>query len=88
MHFHISRRELLWPELDQLLRDENDVSGASTPYMAAVPEYRIVFVKPEETSYLEKSWNLANGHASHDIHHPCRYKFLYSQVPCTNSRIN
>ncbi|CAD5191798.1 NADPH--cytochrome P450 reductase 3-like [Musa acuminata AAA Group] len=65
-------RELLWPELDQLLRDENDVSGASTPYMAAVPEYRIVFVKPEETSYLEKSWNLANGHASHDIHHPCR----------------
>ncbi|CAL9172680.1 unnamed protein product [Musa hybrid cultivar] len=65
-------KEILWPELDQLLRDENDASGASTPYAAAVPEYRVVFFNPEETSSLDKSWNLANGHAIHDIHHPCR----------------
>ncbi|KAJ8470562.1 hypothetical protein OPV22_024905 [Ensete ventricosum] len=65
-------RELLWPELDQLLRDENDVSGASTPYTAAIPEYRVVFIKTEDASYLDKSWRLANGHGVHDIQHPCR----------------
>ncbi|CAD5187514.1 NADPH--cytochrome P450 reductase 3 [Musa acuminata AAA Group] len=65
-------RELLWPELDQLLRDENDVSGASTPYTAAIPEYRVVFIKTEDASYLDKSWSLANGHSVHDMQHPCR----------------
>ncbi|XP_008789667.2 NADPH--cytochrome P450 reductase [Phoenix dactylifera] len=65
-------KELLWPELDQLLRDVDDVSGASTPYTAAVPEYRVVFIKPEEAAHLDKSWSLANGHAVHDIQHPCR----------------
>ncbi|XP_074569469.1 NADPH--cytochrome P450 reductase 3-like [Curcuma longa] len=64
-------RELLWPELDKLLQDENDV-GASTPYTAAIPEYRIVFIKPEEVSSLDKSLSFANGHAVHDIQHPCR----------------
>ncbi|KAG1364116.1 NADPH--cytochrome P450 reductase [Cocos nucifera] len=67
-------KELLWPELDQLLRDVDDVSGASTPYTAAIPEYRIVFIKPEEAAHLDKSWSLANGHAVHDIQHPCRYE--------------
>ncbi|XP_072970824.1 NADPH--cytochrome P450 reductase 3-like [Typha angustifolia] len=65
-------KELLWPELDQLLRDEDDVSGASTPYTAVIPEYRVVFVNPEDAAHLEKSWSLANGHAVHDIQHPCR----------------
>ncbi|XP_042423404.1 NADPH--cytochrome P450 reductase 1-like [Zingiber officinale] len=64
-------RELLWPELDKLLQDENE-TGASTPYTAAIPEYRVVFVKLEEVPYLDKSLNFANGHAIHDIQHPCR----------------
>ncbi|KAJ8641153.1 hypothetical protein MRB53_017847 [Persea americana] len=65
-------RELLWPELDQLLRDEDDVSSASTPYTAAVPEYRIVFYDPEDAAVNDKNWSLANGHVVHDIQHPCR----------------
>ncbi|KAG6470241.1 hypothetical protein ZIOFF_071303 [Zingiber officinale] len=65
-------RELLWPELDKLLQDENE-TGASTPYTAAIPEYRVVFVKLEEVPYLDKSLNFANGHAIHDIQHPCSY---------------
>ncbi|CAL9203478.1 unnamed protein product [Musa hybrid cultivar] len=65
-------RELLWPELDQLLRDEDNVSGASTPYTVAIPEYRVVFINREDVANLEKSWSLANGHAVHDMQHPCR----------------
>ncbi|KAJ4754951.1 NADPH--cytochrome P450 reductase [Rhynchospora pubera] len=65
-------KELLWPELDNLLRDEDDTSGATTPYTAAIPEYRVVFLKPDEGVHLDKSWSLANGHAVYDIHHPCR----------------
>ncbi|XP_020270879.1 NADPH--cytochrome P450 reductase-like [Asparagus officinalis] len=68
----LEKKEQLWPELDQLLRDQDDVSGASTTYTAAVPEYKIVFVDSEATSHLEKKRSLANGHAVHDIHHPCR----------------
>ncbi|OAY73665.1 NADPH--cytochrome P450 reductase [Ananas comosus] len=65
-------KELLWPELDKLLRDEDDTSGTSTPYAAAIPEYRVVFINREDGEYLEKSWSLANGHAVYDIQHPCR----------------
>ncbi|KAG6506241.1 hypothetical protein ZIOFF_031563 [Zingiber officinale] len=65
-------RELLWPELDKLLQDENE-TGASTPYTAAILEYRVVFVKLEEVPYLDKSLSFANGHAIHDIQHPCSY---------------
>ncbi|KAG5251066.1 NADPH-cytochrome P450 oxidoreductase family protein [Salix suchowensis] len=54
-------KELLWPKLDQLLRDEDDVNAPSTPYTAAIPEYR-----------SDKFSNLANGNVSFDIHHPCR----------------
>ncbi|KAM0943327.1 putative NADPH--hemoprotein reductase [Dioscorea sansibarensis] len=64
-------KELVWPELDLLLRDEDDVSGGTT-YTAAIPEYRVVFIDSAEATHLEKSWSLANGHAVHDIQHPCR----------------
>ncbi|KAG6511988.1 NADPH--cytochrome P450 reductase 3-like [Zingiber officinale] len=67
-----SWKELLWPELDQLLRGDDDASGATTPYVAVIPEYRVVFINHEDATHLEKSWSLANGHAIHDIHHPCR----------------
>lgn len=66
-------KELLWPELDQLLRDEDDTSGATTPYTAAIPEYRVILIDPSETSsHLEKSWSLANGHSTIDLQHPVR----------------
>ncbi|XP_058113750.1 piperic acid synthase CYP719A37-like [Magnolia sinica] len=65
-------RELVWPELDQLLRDEDDASGATTPYTAVVPEYRVVFYDPEDAALQEKNWSNANGHAVHDVQHPCR----------------
>ncbi|KAG6483661.1 hypothetical protein ZIOFF_060313 [Zingiber officinale] len=72
-------RELLWPELDKLLQDENE-TGASTPYIATIPEYRVVFVKLEEVPYLDKSLNFANGHAIHDIQHPCSYSDEYGYI--------
>ncbi|KAF8364798.1 hypothetical protein HHK36_033227 [Tetracentron sinense] len=65
-------RELLWPELDQLLLDEDNSTSVSTPYTAAVPEYRVVF--HDDASVQENSWSNANGHAIHDIQHPCRAK--------------
>ncbi|XP_047324907.1 NADPH--cytochrome P450 reductase 1-like [Impatiens glandulifera] len=63
-------RELLWPELDQLLRDEDDAK-VSTPYTAVVPEYRVVIHDHANASVLDKSLS-QNGHSVHDIHHPCR----------------
>ncbi|KAL0334388.1 UNVERIFIED_CONTAM: NADPH--cytochrome [Sesamum angustifolium] len=66
-------RELVWPELDKLLRDEDDATVA-TPYTAAVLEYRVVFHDQADGSILETS--LANGHANgnavYDAQHPCR----------------
>ncbi|KAK8550117.1 hypothetical protein V6N12_038847 [Hibiscus sabdariffa] len=65
-------RELVWPELDQLLRDEDDVTTVSTPYTAAVLEYRVVFYDPEDAPLEDKKWSNANGHAIYDAQHPCR----------------
>ncbi|XP_010259920.1 PREDICTED: NADPH--cytochrome P450 reductase [Nelumbo nucifera] len=65
-------RELVWPELDLLLRDEDDATTVSTPYTAAVPEYRVVFYDPSHAPLQEKNWSNANGHAVYDIQHPCR----------------
>ncbi|XP_028795064.1 NADPH--cytochrome P450 reductase isoform X1 [Neltuma alba] len=64
-------KELVWPELDQLLRDEDDRT-VSTPYTAAVLEYRVVIHGPGDEQVEEKSWHNANGHAVVDAQHPCR----------------
>ncbi|GAB2267441.1 MFS transporter multidrug-resistance type transporter [Dionaea muscipula] len=63
-------RELVWPELDKLLCDED--ATVSTPYKAAILEYRVVFHDPAEVSLQDKSWANANGHVVHDAQHPCR----------------
>ncbi|KAE8700138.1 NADPH--cytochrome P450 reductase [Hibiscus syriacus] len=65
-------RELVWPELDQFLRDEDDVTTGSTPYTAAVSEYRVVFYDPADAPLEDKKWSNANGHAIYDAQHPCR----------------
>ncbi|KAF8411356.1 hypothetical protein HHK36_003904 [Tetracentron sinense] len=65
-------RELLWPELDHLLRDEGDANTISTPYTAAIPEYRVVIHDATVTIRDDKYINMANGNACFDIHHPCR----------------
>ncbi|KAI3444161.1 hypothetical protein Pfo_000826 [Paulownia fortunei] len=66
-------RELVWPELDKLLRDDDDAT-VSTPYTAAVLEYRVVFHDQTDGLVLENS--SANGHANgntvYDAQHPCR----------------
>lgn len=72
LYFSISRRELLWPELDQLLQNEDGATAVSTPYTAAVLEYRVVFHDPEDKERQYKSLGSANGHTVHDAQHPCR----------------
>ncbi|XP_074273695.1 NADPH--cytochrome P450 reductase-like [Silene latifolia] len=64
-------KELVWPELDRILRDDDDVA-VSTPYTAAIPEYRVVVRDCADLSKEDKSWANANGHAVFDAQHPCR----------------
>ncbi|KAL4564295.1 hypothetical protein LXL04_028355 [Taraxacum kok-saghyz] len=59
-------KELVWPELDQLLRDEDD-STVATPFTAVVSEYRVVFHEKPDEDYTH-----TNGHAVHDAQHPVR----------------
>ncbi|KAJ4964481.1 hypothetical protein NE237_024420 [Protea cynaroides] len=65
-------RETLWPELDKLLRDEEDVNMVSTPYTASVPEYRVVIHDPSGAALEDKHIAMASGSTAIDIHHPCR----------------
>ncbi|KAK6159112.1 hypothetical protein DH2020_006426 [Rehmannia glutinosa] len=66
-------RELVWPELDKLLRGDDDDTVA-TPYTAAVLEYRVVFHDQPDESVLENSSanGYANGNAVYDAQHPYR----------------
>lgn len=64
-------RELLWPEMDQLLRDDDDTT-AGTPYTAAIPEYRVVFHEKVDAPLLDRSLSMANGNTVYDAQHPCR----------------
>ncbi|CAL1415087.1 unnamed protein product [Linum trigynum] len=65
-------KELVWPELDGLLLDEDDQTSATTPYTAAVLEYRVVFYDSTDAPVEDKSWSGANGHTVYDAQHPCR----------------
>ncbi|KAI3460069.1 hypothetical protein Pfo_016732 [Paulownia fortunei] len=65
-------REQLWPELDLILRGDDDAESVSTPYTAAIPEYRVVTHDPTTSSYDDNHTCIANGDASYDVHHPCR----------------
>ncbi|KAK4794814.1 hypothetical protein SAY86_012808 [Trapa natans] len=65
-------RELLWPELDKLLRDEDDLNTVATPYMAAIPEYRVVVHDSPAHVHQENYSSMTNGFSSYDIHHPCK----------------
>ncbi|XP_015933905.1 NADPH--cytochrome P450 reductase 2 [Arachis duranensis] len=62
-------KEDLWPVLDQLLRDEDDTT-VSTPYTAAVLEYRVVIHDPLDAA--AEKWHNVNGHAIVDAQHPVR----------------
>nr|XP_043623298.1 NADPH--cytochrome P450 reductase 2-like [Erigeron canadensis] len=62
-------KELVWPELDNLLRDEDDTS-ATTPYTAAILEYRVVYHDKPDPSADDQSHS--NGHVVHDAQHPIR----------------
>lgn len=68
-----SRRDQLWPELDKILRGEDDVNTVSTPYTAAILEYRVVIHNSVDKPYEDKQLSMANGNVSYDIHHPCMY---------------
>ncbi|KAG8367719.1 hypothetical protein BUALT_Bualt16G0102200 [Buddleja alternifolia] len=66
-------REQLWPELDKLLRDEDDAT-VTTPYTAAVLEYRVVFHDQIDGAVLENGSGNghANGNTVYDAQHPYR----------------
>lgn len=67
-------RDNLWPELDKLLRDEDDAT-VSTPYTAAILEYRVVYHDRSDLLISEANGHAngyANGHTVYDAQHPCR----------------
>ncbi|KAH7416016.1 hypothetical protein KP509_14G071500 [Ceratopteris richardii] len=63
----------LWIELDPLLiEDQRATPAVTTPYIAAILEYRVVF-HDKDTKVLEGIYEpRANGHSVYDMNHPCR----------------
>lgn len=62
----------MWPELDKLLLDGDDAT-ATTPYTAAVLEYRVVtYDKSNFDNDLTNTNGHANGHVIVDAQHPVR----------------
>ncbi|KAL2893098.1 NADPH--cytochrome P450 reductase [Bienertia sinuspersici] len=64
--------QLAEQELDKILRDEDDATTVTTPYTAAIHEYRVVVHGSADPIYENQYNNVPNGNASFDIHHPCR----------------
>ncbi|KAJ6958791.1 LOW QUALITY PROTEIN: NADPH--cytochrome P450 reductase-like [Populus alba x Populus x berolinensis] len=63
-------RELLWPEMDQLLLDGDGPTAVSTPYAAT--NIGLYSIDPEDAPLEDDNWSNANGHAVYDAQHPCR----------------
>eukprot|EP00252_Welwitschia_mirabilis_P022791 TRINITY_DN626_c0_g1_i1.p1 TRINITY_DN626_c0_g1~~TRINITY_DN626_c0_g1_i1.p1 ORF type:complete len:712 (+),score=148.71 TRINITY_DN626_c0_g1_i1:314-2449(+) len=63
-------KEQVWPELDNLLCDDDEPSSTSA-YKAAILEYRVEFHDSSVTLY-EENYAGRNGQTVYDIHHPCR----------------
>ena len=67
------RREQLWPTLDLLLLDSTHATPAvTTPYMAAILEYRVVFYDDARNVYQEVFSLRSRTPGTHDVNHPCR----------------
>ncbi|XP_042003122.1 NADPH--cytochrome P450 reductase-like [Salvia splendens] len=66
-------RELVWPELDKLLRNEDEAT-VSTPYTAVVLQYRVVLHDQTDGFITENGSpnGRANGNTVIDAQHPCR----------------
>ncbi|KAI3711798.1 hypothetical protein L1987_70344 [Smallanthus sonchifolius] len=69
-------KELVWPELDQLLRNEDDTRVA-TRYTAAILEYRVVYHDKPDPSAEDQAHT--NGHDVHDAQHPSRSNVAFKK---------
>lgn len=66
-------REQLWASLDPLLIDANSATPAvTTPYTAAILEYRVVLHENDMEVNEETFEAKMNGHVVYDVNHPCR----------------
>ncbi|PWA98916.1 flavodoxin-like protein [Artemisia annua] len=69
-------KELVWPELDRLLLDGNDIA-TPTPFAASIPEYRVVFHEKPLPPVLGRS--LTNRRGVHDAQYPIRANVAFKK---------
>lgn len=63
----------MWASLDPLLIDANSATPAvTTPYTAAILEYRVVLHENDMEVNEETFEAKMNGHVVYDVNHPCR----------------